>query len=99
MRTVIGGLTMLAFLGFVQPALAQGPPHGPGDDRMAQMMRMMEQMQAEMKQMHEQMQAQMRGHMKQMHEQMMGMNGMMQQHRAEMQNTCHGAAAAAPAPK
>jgi len=99
MRTVIGGLTMLAVFGFVQPALAQEPHHGPGDDRIVRMMGMIEQMQAEMRQMHEQMQAQMQGHMKQMREQMMGINGTMQQHRAERQNTCDGAAAAAPAPK
>ena len=99
MRKVIAGLAILAFLGmFFEPALAQGPNPGPGEERMAQMMKMMEQMQGQMKQMHEQMQGQM-GQMKQMHEQMMGqMGGMMQQHRGEMMKACHGAAAS-PAPK
>ena len=99
MRTVIAGLAMLGFLGvFFEPALAQGPNPGPGEERTAQMMKMMEQMQGQMKQMHEQMQGQM-GQMKQMHEQMMGqMGGMMQQHRGEMMKACHGAAAST-APK
>lgn len=96
MRKVIAGLAMLAFLGaFFEPALAQGPNPGPGEERMAQMMKMMEQMQGQMKQMQEQMQ----GQMKQMHEKMMGqMTGMMKQHGAEMMKSCHGAAAAT-APK
>jgi hypothetical protein len=100
MRTVIAGVAMLALLGvFFAPALAQGPTPGPGEERMTQMMKVMEQMQGQMKQMHEQMYEQMQGQMKQMQEQMMGqMGGMMQQHRGEMMKACHGAAAST-APK
>jgi len=102
MKTLLTGLAMLALLGaFPGSALAQRPASGPEDERMARMMKMMDQMQdqmkqmngqmTQMKQMHEQM-----GQMKQMHEQM---SGMMQQHRAEMQKLCPGAAAPDPTKK
>jgi TolA-binding protein len=94
MKTVLTGLTILVFLvALLGSALAQRPSPGPEEERMAQMMKMMEQMQGQMKQMHEQM-----GHMKQMQTQMSQMKqmheqmaGMMQQHRAEMQKGCPGA--------
>jgi uncharacterized protein (DUF885 family) len=97
MRKVVTGLAMLVLLGvFPGSAFAQSPNPGPEQERMAQMMKMMEQMQGQMKQMHEQMMGQMQGQMKQMREQMTGqMSSMMQQHRAEMQKACHGAAASA----
>jgi uncharacterized membrane protein (DUF106 family) len=97
MRKVITGLTLLVLLGvFAGSALAQSPNPGPEQERMAQMMKMMEQMQGQMKQMHEQMMGQMQGQMKQMREQMMGqMSSMMHQHGAEMKKACHGAAAQA----
>jgi hypothetical protein len=86
MKTLLTGLAMLALIGaFLGSALAQRPASGPEDERMARMMKMMEQSQDQMKQMHEQM-----TQMKQMHEQM---TGMMQQHRADMQKLCPGAAA------
>ena len=102
MKTLLTGLAMLALLGaFLGSALAQRPASGPEDERMARMMKMMDQMQdqmkqmngqmTQMKQMHEQM-----GQMKQMHEQM---SGMMQQHRAEMQKLCPGVAAPDPTKK
>ena len=82
MKTLLTGLAMLALLGaFLGSALAQRPASGPEDERMVQMMKMMEQMQDQMKQMHEQM------------------TGMMQQHRAEMQKVCPGAAAPDPTKK
>ena len=112
MKTLLTGLAMLALLGaFLGSALAQRPASGPEDERMVQMMKMMEQMQDQMKQMHGQMaqMKQMHGQMtqmKQMHEQMTGMKqmheqmtGMMQQHRAEMQKVCPGAAAPDPTKK
>ena len=97
MRKVVAGLAMLVLLGvFPGSALAQQPNPGPEEERMAQTMKMMEQMQGQMKQMHEQMMGQMQGQMKQMREQMMGqMSRMMHQHRAEMQKACHGATAPA----
>lgn len=97
MRKVLTGLTLLVLLGaFAGSALAQSPSPGPEQERIAQMMKMMEQMQGQMKQMHEQMMGQMQGQMKQMREQMMGqMSSMMRQHGAEMQKACHGAAAQA----
>ena len=90
MRKIVTGLAMLVLLGvFPGSGLAQQPNPGPEAERMAQMMKMMEQM-------HEQMMGQMQGQMKQMREQMMGqMGSMMHQHRAEMQKACHGAAAPA----
>ncbi len=102
MKTLLTGLAMLALLGaFLGSALAQHSASGPEDERMARMMKMMDQMQdqmkqmngqmTQMKQMHEQM-----GQMKQMHEQM---SSMMQQHRAEMQKLCPGAAAPDPTKK
>ena len=97
MRKIVTGLAMLAILGvFPGSALAQQPNPGPEQERMTQMMKMMEQMQGQMKQMHEQMMGQMQGHMKQMREQMMGqMSSMMHQQHAEMQKACHGGAAPA----
>ena len=102
MKTLLTGLAMLALLGaFLGSALAQRPASGPEDERMARMMKMMDQMQDQMKQMNgqmtqmEQMHEQM-GQMKQMHEQM---SSMMQQHRAEMQKLCPGAAAPDPTKK
>jgi TolA-binding protein len=95
MKTLFAGLTILVLtVALVGSALAQGPAAGPDSERMAQMMKMMEQMRDQMKQMHEQMgqMKQMQGQMtqmKQMHEQM---NGLMQQHRTEMQKGCPGAA-------
>ena len=102
MKTLLTGLAMLALLGaFLGSALAQRPASGPEDERMAQMMKMMEQMQDQMKQMHGQMAQMKQMHeqmpqMKQMHEQM---TGMMQQHRAEMQKLCPGAATPDPTKK
>ena len=102
MKTLLTGLAMLALLGaFLGSALAQRPASGPEDERMVQMMKMMEQMQDQMKQMHGQMaqMKQMHGQMtqmKHMHEQM---TGMMQQHQAEMQKVCPGAAAPDPTKK
>jgi uncharacterized phage infection (PIP) family protein YhgE len=96
MKTLLAGLTTLVVtVAFLGSALGQGPPAGSESERMAQMMKMMEQMQVQMTQMHDQMaqMKQMQGQMtqmKQMHEQM---NGLMQQHRAEMQKGgCPGAA-------
>lgn len=101
MKTLLTGLSMLALLGaFLGSALAQRPASGPEDERMARMMKMMEQMQDQMKQMNGQMTQMKQMHeqmtqMKQMHEQM---TGMMQQHRADMQK-CPGAAAPDPTKK
>ena len=94
MKTLLTGLTTLVFLvALLGAALAQRPDPGPEEERMAQMMKMMEQMQGQMKEMHQQMgqmkhmQGQM-SQMRQMHEQMVGM---MRQHRVEMQKGCPGA--------
>jgi len=82
MRKIVTGLAMLAILGvFPGSVLAQQPNPGPEQERMTQMMKMMEQMQGQMKQMHEQMMGQM--------------ISMMHQQHAEMQKACHGAAAPA----
>ncbi len=102
MKTLLTGLAMLALLGaFLGSALAQRPASGPEDERMVQMMKMMEQMQNQMKQMHGQMtqMKQMHGLMTQMQQRHEQMTGMMQQHRAEMQKVCPGAAAPDPTKK
>ena len=44
MKTLLTGLAMLALLGaFLESALAQRPASGPEDERMARMMKMVEQ--------------------------------------------------------
>lgn len=90
-------LVLVAVVGvFLMPALAQGPKADPGpeQERMARMMTMMGEMQEQMQQMQEQMKG-MQGMGRMMG--MMGqMDSMMQQHRAEMQKLCPGAAAPQP---
>src|SRR5262245_44917793 len=93
MKTVVAGLTMLVFLGaLLGSVLAQQPSPG-AEDRMAQMMKMMEQMQGQMKEMHQQMgqMKQMQGQMSQMRQMHEQMTKMMNEHRAEMQKGCPGA--------
>ena len=101
MKMFVTLLALVAVVGvFLLPALAQGPKADPGpeQDGMARMMGMMSQMQEQMQQMQEQMKG-MQG-MGPMQGGVMGqMNSMMQQHRAEMQKLCPGAAAPQPQQK
>ena len=102
MKRALAALTMVVFVAaLLTLVFAPRPAAAADDERMARMMKMMEQMNGQMKQMQEQMgqMKQMHGEMaqmKQMHEQM---RSMMQEHRAGMQQGCHGAAAPDPAKK
>ena len=87
------------------PAIAQGPKAGPDpgleQDRMTRMMTLMGEMWEQMQQMQEHMKdmqgmGPMPGRMGGMIDTMRQMNSMMQQHRAEMQKLCPGAAAQQP---
>lgn len=92
MKTVLAALTMVVLLAALPgPAPAQGPAADSPDLRTMGMMQMMEQMKDQMNQMHAQMMQ-----MNQMHERM---SGMMQEHRAQMQKGCPGAAAPDPTKK
>lgn len=96
MRRVLATVTLFMFVAALLAVVFTPRPAAAADDeRMARMLKMMEQMNDQMKQMQQQMgqMQQMHGEMaqmKQMHDQM---RGMMQEHRAEMQKGCHGAAA------
>lgn len=102
MRRVLAALTMFVFVAALLALVFVPRPAAAADDeRMARMLKMMEQMNDQMNQMQQQM-GQMKqmhgemGQMKQMHEQM---RGMMQEHRAEMQKGCHGAVTPDPTKK
>jgi uncharacterized membrane protein (DUF106 family) len=102
MKRALAAFTMVVFVAALLALVWVPRPAAAADDeRMARMLKMMEQMNDQMKQMQQQMgqMQQMHGEMaqmKQMHEQM---RGMMQDHRAEMQKGCHGAVAPDPTKK
>lgn len=91
---------LIALLGVLfAPAVAQkpqgSPDPGPEEERMAQMLGMMDQMEGQMKQMHEQMKGMqgmepMRGRMGRMMGMMGQMTSMMEKHRDAMHKNCAG---------